>query len=98
MNVAAPVTIPGQEGTIHPGPHTASVSKEELLQYFSGWEPDVQEMMKVRSFLFLARTGYNVMLTGYASTSERQRTNTQVGRQCCRTTTHICPWQSGSLG
>ncbi|RPD62093.1 FAD/NAD(P)-binding domain-containing protein [Lentinus tigrinus ALCF2SS1-7] len=46
LNVAAPVTIAGQEGTIHPGPHTASVSKEELAQYYAGWEPDVQELMK----------------------------------------------------
>ncbi|KAI0643646.1 FAD/NAD-P-binding domain-containing protein [Trametes meyenii] len=49
LNLAAIVMYPGQEGTIYEGPWTADVSKEEVLQNYIGWEPEVEHAMKAVS-------------------------------------------------
>ena len=41
------VNTPGGEGTVYEGPWTSSVDQEEVVKYFSGWEPDAQEIVKV---------------------------------------------------
>ncbi|KAI0750646.1 FAD/NAD(P)-binding domain-containing protein [Daedaleopsis nitida] len=46
LNVGLGVVFPGTEGKPYDGPWTSSVSREEITKHFSGWEPDVQEIMK----------------------------------------------------
>ncbi|RPD62099.1 FAD/NAD(P)-binding domain-containing protein [Lentinus tigrinus ALCF2SS1-7] len=46
LNLAMVFTAPGKEGSVYEGAWTSSVSKEELVGRYSGWEPDVEEIMK----------------------------------------------------
>ncbi|KAI0329969.1 FAD/NAD-P-binding domain-containing protein [Cubamyces sp. BRFM 1775] len=46
LNIAAVVTNPALSGTVYEGPWTSRVTKEEMLEMYSGWEPSVVEMMK----------------------------------------------------
>ena len=45
--------MPGTEGTIFEGPYMSRVGREEFAKHYKGWEPDVQELLKVRSTLIL---------------------------------------------
>ncbi len=48
INVVAMISDPSRENnTIH-GPTAVSVSQEEALATFAGWEPQVQALLKVR--------------------------------------------------
>jgi len=41
------VTVPGGEGGALPGPSVADTTKDEMVQFFADWEPEVQQIMKV---------------------------------------------------
>ncbi len=47
LNLAMVFTAQGKEGSVYDGAWTSSVSKEELIGRYSGWEPEVVEIMKV---------------------------------------------------
>ncbi|RDX52959.1 FAD/NAD(P)-binding domain-containing protein [Lentinus brumalis] len=46
LNLAMVFTAQGKEGSVYDGAWTSSVSKEELIGRYSGWEPEVVEIMK----------------------------------------------------
>lgn len=46
VNIVALVTA-DDEGTDVPGPDVVFVPKEEVLDHFVGWEPEVQILLKV---------------------------------------------------
>ncbi|KAI0640657.1 hypothetical protein C8Q79DRAFT_1004238 [Trametes meyenii] len=41
------VTVPGGEGTAYPRKWVVDVPKEEVIQHFSGWEPEVDQMTQL---------------------------------------------------
>ena len=45
------MTIPGAEGTVYPRKWVTDASRDELVAHFSGWEPEVDEMLSVRTVL-----------------------------------------------
>lgn len=49
MNVVALASRPELEGTSYNGTWVVGCSKEELLQCFEGWEPEVMVMLEVRA-------------------------------------------------
>lgn len=50
------VTIPGGEGTTYPKKWVIDSTQEEVTAHFSGWEPEVDQMLKVRPPTGLARS------------------------------------------
>ena len=40
-------TAQGKEGSVYEGAWTSSVNKEELVDRYSGWEPEVSEIVRV---------------------------------------------------
>ncbi|KAI0723586.1 hypothetical protein C8Q76DRAFT_614964, partial [Earliella scabrosa] len=46
LNVGLGVCFPGKEGVPYEGPWTRSATREEIVKHFSGWEPEVQEILK----------------------------------------------------
>ncbi|KAI0332310.1 FAD/NAD-P-binding domain-containing protein [Cubamyces sp. BRFM 1775] len=46
VNVVAMASQPRLYGTIYPGPWVTECSADELLECYSGWEPEVTEMLK----------------------------------------------------
>lgn len=49
VNVVALASRPELEGTSYNGTWVVGCSKEELLQCFEGWEPEVMVMLEVRA-------------------------------------------------
>ena len=47
LNVGLGVCCPGKEGVPYEGSWTRSATREEIVKHFSGWEPEVQEILKV---------------------------------------------------
>ena len=47
LNIAAVVHTQEEEGKVYPGPLMSEVGAKEVTRYYSGWEPDVQLIMKV---------------------------------------------------
>lgn len=47
INVVAMTSHPELEGSPYEGPWVTDCAQDELLQCFSGWEPEVTEMFKV---------------------------------------------------
>ena len=47
INVGIGITLPGTEGTIYEGSWTSPATKDDVVQGFTGWEPEVQEIIKV---------------------------------------------------
>ena len=48
LNVGLGVCFPGKEGVgPYEGPWTRSATREEIVKHFSGWEPEMQEILKV---------------------------------------------------
>lgn len=54
INIVAFVTVPGGEGTDHPGPAMIEVPKQEMLDQYEGWEPDLLTLLDVSLPLFPA--------------------------------------------
>ena len=42
------VTVPGAEGTPYPRKWVTDADRDELVAHFTGWEPEVDEMLSVR--------------------------------------------------
>lgn len=42
------VTIPGGEGTTYPHKWVIDSTQDEVAAHFSGWEPEVDQMLQVR--------------------------------------------------
>lgn len=53
MNFVGFVTEPEKEGTIWEGKTVESRTHEELVADFKGWEPEVQQLVKVRRKTYL---------------------------------------------
>ena len=53
LNLVAFVTIPDAEGTTYPHKWVIDAKKEDVLSAYSGWEPEVDQMLSVRSRSFL---------------------------------------------
>lgn len=51
INTVALVSKPELNGTIYDGPLVEAVSRDELLNNFFGWEPQVQTLLNVRHTL-----------------------------------------------
>ena len=49
VNISAIVTKPERPGKIYRGPWTMDVSKEEARAIYAGFEPEVQELVEVRT-------------------------------------------------
>ncbi|CDO74180.1 hypothetical protein BN946_scf185043.g232 [Trametes cinnabarina] len=47
LNIAAVTAAPELEGTLYEGPWVAKVPKEEVTDLYSGWEPEVEEMIRI---------------------------------------------------
>lgn len=47
VNLIAFVTIAGGEGQKLDGPAVVDVAREEVLEAYRGWEPEVQVLLKV---------------------------------------------------
>ena len=45
--------FPGKEGTIYRGKTVETVSEEELLEQYKGWEDETQQLLSVRYFEFV---------------------------------------------
>ena len=53
VNLVAFVTIPTAEGTPLPGPAMIdNIKKEDVLNAYEGWEPEVKELLEVRNGFF----------------------------------------------
>ena len=50
INWGAFVTVPSAEGTVYPHKWVTDASRDELVAHFTGWEPDVDEILSVRSW------------------------------------------------
>ena len=48
------VTIPGGEGTEHDGPAMVDVTKQEMLDQYKRWEPDLITLLDVRASLLVS--------------------------------------------
>lgn len=53
MNVVTFASQPEQEGTVFHGEWVAEVSKEELMDCYANWEPEVESLLNVRLSLML---------------------------------------------
>ena len=51
VNVVAMASQPHLYGTVFPGPWVTDCSPAEVQECFEGWEPEVEEMLKVQSSL-----------------------------------------------
>ena len=47
VNLVAFVTIPGGEGQELKGPAVIDVPKDEVLEYYKGWEPAMEQLLDV---------------------------------------------------
>ena len=47
MNLVAFVTIPGGEGQELKGPAVMDVPTDEVLEYYKGWEPAMEQLLDV---------------------------------------------------
>ena len=55
VNIVAFVTIPGGEGKILEGPPMQDVTKQEMIDQYPNWEPDVITLLEVRVILAFCR-------------------------------------------
>ena len=53
INIVAFVTVPGGEGTEHPEPAMIDVTKQEMLDQYKVWEPDLITLLDVRGPLLM---------------------------------------------
>ena len=47
LSIAAFVSWPEKAGTVYEGKMSEEASKEELFQYFQGWEDEVRQLLQV---------------------------------------------------
>ncbi|KAI0772515.1 hypothetical protein BD413DRAFT_474099 [Trametes elegans] len=50
LNISAIVTTPQEPGTLYRGPWTVDVTREEATSFFSGWEPEVEDILEVHTW------------------------------------------------
>lgn len=48
INLVIFITIPDGEDTLLDGPAVVDATKEEVLEHYKGWEPEIQSLLNVR--------------------------------------------------
>lgn len=59
MNVVALTSQPDKEGMLYTDPWVIDCSQEEVLACYAGWEPEVQELLKVRLMLSIGNAAHS---------------------------------------
>ena len=92
MNVAAFSSVPTAESTLYDGDWVVNCTKEELLQCYHGWEPEVVDMLAVRTGVFspilvtlYPSSALRNLHAGLSITSILCRCMCRVGSRCSET-------------